>query len=321
VFPDTGTSQTLAGLAGGGAVSVGRMRIGIGGGGGTIDAAVESVRQAKEAGYASAWFSNIFGLDGMTACAVAGREVADITLGTFVVPTYSRHPLYMAQQAMTTQAATGGRFILGIGLSHQIVIEGILGLSFDKPARHMREYLEVLMPLLEQGTVEHAGELFRVNNTFGPIERMGTTPPRVVVAALGPVMLKLAGRLTDGTATWMTGPNTIADHIAPTIRAAAAEVGRPEPMVIAGVPVSVTDDPDAARVDADSVFAIYGTLPSYRAMLDREGAAGPGDVALVGDEVTVRHGIERYAAAGVTDLNVAPFGDLARTTALVRSLL
>ena len=194
------------------------MRIGIGGGGGTIDAAVDSVRQAKDAGYSAAWFSNIFGLDGMTACAVAGREVPDITLGTFVVPTYSRHPLYMAQQAMTTQAATGGRFILGIGLSHQIVIEGMLGLSFDKPARHMREYLEVLMPILEQGTVEHSGDVYRVNNTFGPLERMGTTPPKVVVAALGPVMLKLAGRLTDGTATWMTGPHTIADHIAPTIR-------------------------------------------------------------------------------------------------------
>ena len=181
------------------------MRIGIGGGGGSIDAAVESVRQAREAGYSSAWFSNIFGLDGMTACAVAGREVPDITLGTFVVPTYSRHPLYMAQQAMTTQAATGGRFILGIGLSHQIVIEGMLGLSFDKPARHMREYLEVLMPILQQGPVDFSGDVYRVNNTFAPLERMDTTPPKVVVAALGPVMLELAGRLTDGTATWMTG--------------------------------------------------------------------------------------------------------------------
>ena len=124
---------------------------------------------------------------------MAGREVPDITLGTFVVPTYSRHPLYMAQQAMTTQAATGGRFILGIGLSHQIVIEGMLGLSFDKPARHMREYLEVLMPILQQGPVDLSGDVYRVNNTFAPLERMGTTPPKVVVAALGPVMLKLAG--------------------------------------------------------------------------------------------------------------------------------
>jgi alkanesulfonate monooxygenase SsuD/methylene tetrahydromethanopterin reductase-like flavin-dependent oxidoreductase (luciferase family) len=150
---------------------------------------------------------------------------------------------------------------------------------------------------------------------------MGTTPPKVVVAALGPVMLKLAGRLTDGTATWMTGPNTIADHIAPTIREAAAEAGRPEPMVIAGVPVCVTDDPDVARADAENVFAIYGQLPSYRAMLDREGAGGPGDIAVVGDEETVRKGLASYAEAGVTDLNVAPFGDLARTTALIQTLL
>ena len=297
------------------------MRIGIGGGGGTIDAAVDGVRRAQEAGYRSAWFSNIFGLDGMTACAIAGREVPDITLGTFVVPTYSRHPLYMAQQAMTTQAATGGRFVLGIGLSHQIVIEGMLGLSFEKPARHMREYLEVLMPILHQGTVEHSGDVYRVNNAFGPLERMGTTPPNVIVAALGPVMLKLAGRLTDGTATWMTGPHTIAEHIVPTITQAALDAGREPPMVVAGVPVCVTDDPDAARAEAEQVFAIYGTLPSYRAMLDREGAAGPGDIALVGDEATVREGIERYAECGVTDLNVAPFGDVARTTALIQSLL
>jgi F420-dependent oxidoreductase-like protein len=286
-----------------------------------MDAAVDSVRRAKDIGYSSAWFPNIFGLDGMTACAVAGREVPDITLGTFVVPTYSRHPLYMAQQAMTTQAATGGRFVLGIGLSHQIVIEGILGLSFDKPARHMREYLEVLMPLLQQGTVDHSGEVFQVSNALGPIERMGTTPPKVIVAALGPVMLKIAGRFTDGTGTWMTGPNTLAEHIVPTIRAAASEAGRPEPMVIAGVPVSVTDDPEKARAEAEQVFAIYGMLPSYRAMLDREGAAGPGDVAVVGDEETVRKGLELYAEAGVTDLNVVPYGDVSRTTALVQSLL
>jgi 5,10-methylenetetrahydromethanopterin reductase len=296
------------------------MRIGIGGGGGTIDAAVESVRQAKDAGFGSAWFSNIFGLDGMTACAIAGREVPDITLGTFVVPTYSRHPLYMAQQAMSTQAATGGRFVLGIGLSHQVVIEGMLGLSFEKPARHMREYLEIMMPILNEGTVDYTGETYRVNNTFGPLERMGTTPPKVIIAALGPVMLDLAGRLTDGTATWMTGPETLASHVVPRINKAAADAGRDTPMVIAGVPISVTDDPDKARQDAEQVFAIYGTLPSYRAMLDREGAAGPGDIALVGDEDTVRAGIQRYAEAGVTDFNAAPFGDVGRTLALLRSL-
>ncbi len=300
------------------------MRIGIGGGGGTIDAAVESVRQSKEAGFSSAWFSHIFGLDGMTACAISGREVPDITLGTFVVPTYSRHPLYMAQQAMSTQSACGGRFVLGIGLSHQIVIEGMLGLSFEKPARHMREYLEVLMPLLETGTVEHKGEVYAVNNTFGPIERMGTTPPKVLVAALGPIMLKLAGRMTDGTATWMTGHQTIESHIAPTLTKAAADAGRAAPMIVAGVPVVLTDDVDGAKDTINQALQIYGTLPSYRAMLDKEGAAGPADVAIVGDEKTVLAGIQRYADVGVTDFQAAIVGTSeagARTLELVKTLL
>jgi 5,10-methylenetetrahydromethanopterin reductase len=299
------------------------MRIGIGGGGGTIDAAVDSVKQAKGAGFSSAWFSNIFGLDGMTACAMAGREVDGITLGTFVVPTYSRHPLYMAQQAMSTQAACNGRFVLGIGLSHQIVIEGMLGLSFDKPARHMREYLEIMMPLLEQGTVDYEGETYKVNNTFGPIERMGTTTPKVIVAALGPVMLKLAGRLTDGTATWMTGPDTLANHVVPTISKAASDAGRDAPMIVAGVPVSVTDDPDKARQDAEQVFAIYGTLPSYRAMLDREGAETPGDIALVGDESAVAKQVSALADVGVTDFGASAYGSseqIARTRALMKDL-
>lgn len=300
------------------------MRIGLGAGGGTIDQAVDSVKKIKADGFSSAWFSNIFGLDGMTACAVSGREVPDVTLGTFVVPTYSRHPLYMAQQAMSTQAACGGRFVLGIGLSHQIVIEGMLGLSFDKPARHMREYLEILMPLLETGTVEHKGEVYNVNNTFGPIERMGTTTPKVLVAALGPIMLKLAGRMTDGTATWMTGAATLDSHIIPTISKAAADAGRGAPMVVAGVPVCVTADADAARELINSALQIYGTLPSYRAMLDKEGAAGPADVAIVGDEDAVRAGIARYADVGVTDFQAAIVGtpeESARTRDLVKTLV
>jgi F420-dependent oxidoreductase-like protein len=299
------------------------MRIGLGSGGATIDQAVDGVKAIKADGFSSAWFSNIFGLDGMTACAVAGREVDDITLGTFVVPTYSRHPLYMAQQAMTTQAACGGRFVLGIGLSHQIVIEGMLGLSFEKPARHMKEYLEVLMPLLTTGTVEFHGEVYDVNNTFGPIERMGTTPPKVLVAALGPIMLKLAGRMTDGTATWMTGAATLESHIIPTISDAAKEAGRGAPMIVAGVPVAVTSDVDTAKDTVNAALQIYGTLPSYRAMLDKEGAAGPADVAILGDEATVRAGIQRYADIGVTDFQAAIVGnpqESAETRELLKSL-
>jgi len=299
------------------------MRMGIGAGGATIEQAVSSVKQAAEDGFASAWFANIFGLDAMTAVAVAGHEVPNIELGTAVVPTYSRHPYYMAQQAMTTQAATGGRFVLGIGLSHQIVIETILGLSFDKPAKHMEEYLGVLLPVLEQGTVEFSGDRYKVNTTFAGLERMGTEPPSVMIAALGKVMLGLAGRLTDGTITWMTGVSTIEGHIVPTITKAAADAGRAAPRVVASVPVCITADVDQAREAAATTFQIYGTLPSYRAMLDKEGAAGPADVAIIGDEASVRAGIQRYADAGVTDFNAALFGtreEMAETRALLKSL-
>ena len=150
--------------------NVGPMRIGISVGGSTIDEVVTNAKAAEDAGFSSAWLANIFGIDAMTAIAVAGRETKRIELGTGVVPTYSRHPFYMAQQAMSTQAATNGRFVLGIGLSHQIVIEGILGLSFDKPAKHMREYLSVLLPLLREGSASFNGELYRVN---APLERAG----------------------------------------------------------------------------------------------------------------------------------------------------
>jgi F420-dependent oxidoreductase-like protein len=296
------------------------MRIGISVGGATIDDVVAGVRRAKEAGFASAWVANIFGLDAMTAIAVAGHEVPGIELGTAVVPTYSRHPFYMAQQAMTTQAATGGRFVLGIGLSHQVVIETILGLSFEKPAKHMEEYLNVLMPVLEKGNMQFSGDLYKVDTTFAGLERMGTTPPSVMLAALGPVMLRLAGSMTDGTITWMTGHQTIETHIVPHLTKAAADAGRPAPRIVAGVPVAVTDDVDAARASIGQLLQIYGTLPSYRAMLDKEGAAGPADVAILGDEETVRAGIQRYADAGVTDFHAAGQGD-ERTLAVLKSFL
>ena len=299
------------------------MRIGIGVGGSTIDEVVANVRAAADDGFSSAWVANIFGLDAMTAIAVAGREVPGIELGTAVVPTYSRHPYYMAQQAMSTQAATGGRFVLGMGLSHQIVIEGILGLSYDKPARHMREYLSVLTGVLRDGATTFRGEVYSVDTSFAGLERMGTTPPQVMIAALAPVMLKLAGSMTDGTITWMTGHQTIEQHIVPALGRAAADAGRPSPRVVAGVPVAITSDVDGAKQMINEALQVYGTLPSYRAMLDREGAAAPADVAVVGDEKAVRAGIQRYADAGVTDFqaNVTARGaEAAATRELLKSL-
>src|SRR5215472_10159735 len=156
----------------------------------TIDVLVEQARAAERDGFASAWFANIFGIDAMTACALVGRATERIELGTAVVPTYPRHPVAMAQQALSVNAACGGRFVLGIGLSHQLVIEGMLGLSFAKPFSHMREYMAVLGPLLSDGKVSHHGSEFRVEANLAV---SGATPPSVLIAALAPKMLALAG--------------------------------------------------------------------------------------------------------------------------------
>lgn len=281
----------------------------------------DDLRRAAGEGFASAWMSNIFGMDALTALAVAGSAVPGIELGTAVVPTYPRHPAALAQQALTVAAAVGGRLTLGIGPSHKIVIEAMFGYDFTRPVRHVREYLGVLLPLLDKQPVSFAGETVRAN-----IRLTTPAPGRVpvVLAALGSQMLRLAGEYVDGTVLWMTGPATVRDHVVPTITAAAAAVGRPGPRVVCVLPVCVTADPAAARERAARVFAMYGELPSYRAMLDREGAAGPADVAIVGDEDAVSEQVQALAAAGVTDFVAAEYTrgpDAVRTRAFLRSLL
>ena len=287
------------------------IRIGLGlmlGQQAVVEKLVAQMRQAEELGFATAWLPNIFGADAMTICALAGAVTSRIEIGTAVVPTFSRHPLYMAQQALTTQAATGGRFTLGLGPSHKIVIEDMLGLSYAKPARHVREYVTVLGELLEKRNTEFEGELYRVK---GSIDIACDTKPQLLIGALGPLMRKIAGSLCDGTLTWMTGPRTLGEQVAPGVRAAAEAAGRPAPRVVAGIPICLTNDPDGARAKAANLFAIYGLLPSYKAMLELEGAIGPGDVAIVGDERAIEAAIRRFADAGATDLQAAifPLGD------------
>jgi 5,10-methylenetetrahydromethanopterin reductase len=280
------------------------MRIGLmfGGSDASLAGAAAQARLVEQSGFATLWLPNIFGLDAITAAALAGRDATRIELGTAVVPTYPRHPVALAQQALTASAATNGRFTLGIGLSHRIVIEDMLGLDYSKPARHMREYLEVLTPLLRGEPVDHQGSEFRVK---AGLAVPGAARVPLLVAALGPVLLGLAGRLADGTITWMTGARTLENHIAPAIGKAARAAGRPEPRIVAGLPIALVRDVGAAREAVAKAFEIYGTLPSYRAMLDREGAAGPGDVALVGDEAELRMQVARLRDAGVTDFDAA----------------
>jgi 5,10-methylenetetrahydromethanopterin reductase len=281
----------------------------------------DQLQRAADDGFASAWISNIFGLDALTALAVAGSQVAGIELGTAVVPTYPRHPAVLAQQALTTATALDGRLALGIGLSHKIVIEDMYGYSFERPARYMREYLSILLPLLDGQKASFRGETMRADIGLST-PRPGRVP--VLLAALAPQMLRLAGQRTDGTVLWMTGTATVRDYIVPSIRAAAEAAGRPSPRVVCILPVCVTGDPDGARARANRVLAIYGQLPSYRAMLDREGAAQPGDVVLTGDEDAVAAQIAALAEAGVTDFVAAEYSrgeEQARTRALLKSLI
>ncbi len=294
--------------------------------GGTIDDIVNEARAAKESGAHTFWSSQIFGHDALTALAIVGREVPGIELGTAVVPTYPRHPWVMAQQALSTIAAINSRgdggLCLGIGLSHQVVVESMWGLSYAKPVRHLREYLSVLMPLLEGQPVQFQGEEYRVQ---GGLAAVGSSRPSVVVAALGPQMLRVTGQLADGTSTWCVGPKTLSELTIPTLRQAAADAGRPEPRVVCALPIAVTDDVDAARKRAAQVFAVYDTLPSYKTMMNREGVDGPGGLAIVGTEAEVRDQVKELQDIGVTDFNAGVFTsdpeEVARTQAVLSEWL
>jgi 5,10-methylenetetrahydromethanopterin reductase len=261
---------------------------------------IANARRIEQLGFDSLWMATIYSYDALTALTAIGTATNRIELGTAVVATHPRHPMAMAQQALTASAACQGRFTLGIGLSHRYVIEQEMGLSYEQPAQHMREYLDVLLPLINEGTVDYEGERYRTKATLYMPE---ARPPQLVIAALGPAMLKLAGSRTDGTTLWLTGPKTIANHTVPMIRQAAGDAGRGEPRVIAGMPVVLTDDAAGARAMVSRQLALYAGIPSYRAMLDREGAAGAGDVALVGNETELRQQLRELQDIGVTDLN------------------
>jgi 5,10-methylenetetrahydromethanopterin reductase len=294
-------------------------------GGGPLEATVQEVVEAEDDGFDNVWFGQVFGLDVMTVIAIAGQRTSRIEIGTGVVPTYPRHPFVMAQQALTVQAATGGRFTLGIGLSHHTVIESMWGMSYEKPARHMREYLTIVRELLHARRTVFQGEVYRV---AAGLSLQDVEPPQILVAALAPVMLRTAGELAEGTVTWMTGAKALEKHVVPRLTRAAEGAGRPVPRVSVGLPVCVTDDAASAKERAARMFQVYGTLPNYRRMLDIEGAPGPADIAIVGDEAAVERQIRAVASAGGTDFfgAVFPVGDdpgasIGRTRALLKTLV
>lgn len=267
-----------------------------------VDDLVDQARRAAASGVAGVWLGQVYDVDALSALAGIARDVPGIELGTSIVPIWARHPLVLAGQAQTVQAASHGRLALGLGLSHP-GSAARFGVRYERPVRYLREYLTVLGELLRDGRVDFTGDLVTASTGGFSARVAGAGVPPVIVAALGPQMLRAAGELADGTVTWMVGPRTFAEHVVTRIRRAAREAGRPEPRVVAGVPVCVTSDVDGARERASAGLGFFAGLPSYRAMLDQEGAS-PFDLAVIGDEATVAAELTRWRERGATDVLV-----------------
>ncbi len=301
------------------------MRIGLTGGGATADRIVQQAVEAEADGFTSLWYASaVFG-DPLVAIALAGRATTTIELGTSVLQTYTCHPVLQANRAASTAAAMGrAGLTLGVGPSHHTVIEGAYGLSYKHVGAHTEEYVTVLGALLRGEGVHHSGTHFRVNI---PVVTPPPQPVRVMLSALAPRLLRVAGELTGGTILWMANARSIETHVAPRINAAATAAGRTAPRIVAGLPVAVHDDVAEARATAAKTFSGYGELPNYRRILDIGDAPGPGDAAIVGDETSVTAQIQTLLDAGATDVWAAPFpvGDdraasRTRTRALLKEL-
>ncbi|HME49523.1 LLM class F420-dependent oxidoreductase [Mycobacterium sp.] len=270
------------------------------------------VEWAESAGMDTAWIPQIPGdFDAMVTVALMGTRTSRIELGTAVIPLQAQHPIALARQALSTHAATGGRLALGVGPSHHWIVRDMLGLPYERPAAYTRDYVEVLEAALHgPGPVDVENETFTVHN---PLDLGPVAPLPVLIAALGPVMLRIAGEHADGTVLWMADERAIADHIAPRITKAADNAGRPAPRIVAGIPVCLCkpSQVDAARERANRILGEAEYSPNYQQLLDRGEAADVGDICAAGDEEAILARFRRFADAGVTDLSVRllPIGD------------
>ncbi len=294
------------------------MRIGVmigpekGDSGRKLERMLRDIEWAESAGLDTAWIPQIpTDFDALITVAALGLASSRIELGTAVVPLQAQHPIALARQALSAHAAAGGRLALGVGPSHHWIVRDMLGLPYDKPAAYTRDYLEVLEAGLHgSGSVDVENDTFTVHN---PLDLGPVAPVPVLVAALGPVMLRIAGEQADGTVLWMADERAIAEHVAPRITAAADAVGRPAPRIVAGVPVCLcaSNERDEARARANRILGEAEVSPNYQRLLEQGDARDIGDLCVVGDESAIADGLRRYAEAGATDISVRllPIGD------------
>lgn len=277
-----------------------------------VDRMCADARWAEEAGFSSIWTPQIPDeFDALTAATVMGLQTSTIEIGTAVVPIQTRHPIALLQQALSTQAVLRGRLALGLGVSHHWIVEDMLGLPFDRPVAQLRDTLDVLdQGLAGPGQVDVENGHFRIHN---PLSVTDVTPTPVLLAALGPKMLRIAGERTDGTILWLADERAIGEHVAPAITAAAEAAGRPAPRIVAGVPVCLCADHevDVAAARANRVLSEAEVSPSYQKLLDRGDATCVGDILAAGSEAAVEKRLRAFLDAGATDLSirVVPIGD------------
>ncbi|WP_200429450.1 TIGR03564 family F420-dependent LLM class oxidoreductase [Streptomyces sp. NE5-10] len=267
-----------------------------------LDDTVRLAREARDAGLHSAWFGQSFAWDSPTLAAIVGREVPGLHVGTAALPVFGRHPLLVSGQAQTAQAATGGRYHLGLALGTRHLTETAFGLPYQRPIGLLREFLTALRPLLETGEADFHGELLTATTPY-PAAVPGARPPvPVLVAAMGPQALRVSGELADGVLPFLAGPRALAEHIVPAVTAAARAAGRPAPRIVALVPGVVTGDPDGLRPLAAEALALYERIPSYQRVIALSGAQGAAGLAVLGDEEAVAAEVRRYYEAGATEV-------------------
>jgi F420-dependent oxidoreductase-like protein len=270
-----------------------------------VDRAIEIGRQAAETGIDTVWLAQMTGYDAVGLAALVGRAVPEIQIGTSVVPIHPRHPIMLAAGAKTAQAATGGRFQLGVGLGSAWLSSNAYGVEYPPPTKHLREYLTALRPLLAGRDDPFEGETV-TSRPFAPTAVAGSEPEiPLLVAAMGPQALRVTGELADGTIPYLAGPRALGDHIVPAITKAAEQAGRPAPRIVGAIPIVVTDEPEQARARAIDMAAFYETIPSYRRVLDLEGVERAGEVFVIGDEESVAAQLRRYVDAGVTEITLS----------------